>query len=261
VFARSTPLALPALCAVAVCGIGALPASASGPAQAAAASRPPSVETMIVGTGGKILAGARSVAAAATTLHVGGRGCAVAPATPLAVLAAERRAGGPSFRLRDYGHCGPSPANSGELFVYSIGGETNSGQSGWEYKVDGVSGSTGAGDESGPMGNGRRLRSGDRVLWFWCEAVAGGCQRTLSVSPASATASPGGPLAVTVTAEDNEGRAIPVGGAIVTLGGASAATAADGQATLAAPSAPGSYQLQATRAGLVPSFPGTVLVG
>jgi hypothetical protein len=132
---------------------------------------------MIVGVGGRVLSRARTVSASATSTRIGNRSCAVASGTPLAVLLAVRRAGGPGFALRDYGHCGPSPSDSGQLFVYSLGGERNSGQNGWEYEVDGVIGSTGAGDPSGPKGNGRRLRAGDIVVWFWCEAYRGGCKR------------------------------------------------------------------------------------
>jgi hypothetical protein len=220
----------------------------------------PTVQSMIVGAGGRILAPEWTVSAAATTLRVGGRGCAVAAGTPLAVLAADRRAGGPGFAMRDYGRCGSSPANSGQLFVYSIGGQSNGGQSGWEYKVEGVSGSAGAGDPSGPMGDGRLLRSGQRVLWFWCEASAGGCQRTLIANPASGSVSRGRSLTVTVLGYDNEGRAAPVAGAIVTLGSDFASTGSHGRATLLAPSAPGRYQLAAARRGLVPSFPGTIVV-
>jgi hypothetical protein len=184
----------------------------------------------------------------------------VAAGTPLSVLAALRRAGGPSFALRDYGRCGSSPRNSGQLFVYSLGGERNRGQNGWEYKVDGVSGATGAGDPSGPMGDGRRLRSGSQVLWFWCVAFAGGCQRTLHLSTGASTASRGGSLSVTVTAEDNEGRAAPVGGAIVTLGTDFASTSATGVASLVAPTAPGNYVVSATKRGLVEAFLQTIVV-
>ncbi len=184
----------------------------------------------------------------------------MAAGTPLSVLAALRRAGGPSFALRDYGRCGSSPRNSGQLFVYALGGERNRGQNGWEYKVDGSSGSTGAGDPSGPMGDGRRLRSGSQVLWFWCVAFAGGCQRTLHLAPSASTASRGGSLLVTVTGYDNEGRAAPVGGAIVTLGSDFASTSAAGEATLVVPSVPGSYVVSARKSGLVGSFPETIVV-
>jgi len=228
------------------------------PAREASAS--PIVQSMIVGSGGPILSQARTVVAGAATVRVGRRSCAVAAGTPLAVLAAVRRGGGLGYALRDYGHCGSSPVNSGQLFVYSLGGEANRGQSGWEYKVNGVSGSTGAGNPSGPMGDGRRLRSGARVLWFWCNATAGGCQRTLQLAPSAATVSRGGSLTVTVTGYDNEGRGVAVAGAIVTLGADFASTGAGGRARLIAPSAPGRYTLGASRPGLVPAFPETIVV-
>ena len=218
------------------------------------------VESMIVGVGGRILSPTRFLSASATNVSVAGRSCAVAAATPLAVLAATRRAGGPGYGLRDYGRCNSSPANSGQLFVYSLGGETNRAQSGWEYKVNGLSGSTGAGDQSGPQGDGRRLSSGAQVLWFWCTAIAGGCQRSLELSVSSTSLARGGRLTVSVRARDNNGRASPDAGAIVTLGSDFASTNSSGRATLAAPSAPGRYQLTATRHALVPSFPETIVV-
>jgi hypothetical protein len=184
----------------------------------------------------------------------------VAAGTPLAVLAALRRRGGPGFALRDYGRCGSSPLNSGQLFIYSLGGESNRGQSGWEYKVDHVSGSTGAGDPTGPRGDGKRLRSGARVLWFWCNSFAGGCQRTLGVASAVSTVAPGARLSVTVTGYDNEGRGAPVVGAIAALGSDTASTGAGGSVALIAPGRPGRYALSATRTGLVPSFPETIVV-
>jgi hypothetical protein len=236
----------------------AVSASASSFARAAGAT--PSVQSMIVGSGGTVLFPERTVTASTTTVSVAHRSCAVEAGTPLAVLAAMRRGGGPQFSLRDYGHCGSSPVNSAELFVYTLGGESNTGQSGWEYKVDGVSGSTGAADPSGPSGNGHRLSSGERVLWFWCQASGGGCQRTLALAAATTSVSPGRSLTVTVSAQDNEGHGAPVAGAIVTLGSDFASTATSGRATLIAPSTPGSYQLTATRAGLVPSFPETIVV-
>ena len=102
-----------------------------------------------------------------------------------------RRLGGPAFSLRDYGHCGASARDSAQLFVYALAGETQRGRNGWEYKVGGVAGSTGAADPSGPQGDGRLLAPGQQVLWFWCQATAGGCQRTLSVSAAGATVARG----------------------------------------------------------------------
>jgi hypothetical protein len=220
----------------------------------------PAVSTMVVGAGGAILSPARTVTAGASTVHVGRKSCVVADATPLAALDALRRSGGPGYALRDYGRCGSSPVNSGQLFVYSLGGEANRGQNGWEYKVDHVSGTTGAGDPTGPRGDGRRLRSGARVLWFWCNASGGGCQRTLAVSPSLATVARGAALRVTVSGYDNEGRGAPIGGAIVTLGSDFASTDSHGRATVLAPPAPGRYPVDASRHGLVPSFPETIVV-
>jgi hypothetical protein len=234
--------------------------SADTPPAAHGAPGGPSVQSMVVGSGGSLLAQERTVTASATTVRAGGKSCAVAAGTPLAVLAALRRAGGPGYALRDYGHCGSSPRNSAELFVYSLGGEANRGQSGWEYKVDHVAGSTGAADPSGPMGDGRRVRSGARVLWFWCNASARGCQRTLDLSPSPTTVSRGSPVTVVVSGYDNEGRGAPIAGAIVTLGSDFASTDVRGRARLIAPPAPGRYVLASSRHGLVPSFPETIVV-
>jgi hypothetical protein len=215
---------------------------------------------MVVARGGRVLAGAQWVQAAATRVQAGARTCAVAGGTPLAVLAALRSAGGPSFAVRDYGRCGSSLASSSALFVYSLGGEPNVGQSGWEYKVEGVAGSTGAADPAGPQGTGHRIAAGRRVLWFWCDARAGGCERTLAVSPARASAARGARLTVTVVGYDNEGRAVPVAGATVWLGGRSASTDRRGRATLPAPRRAGGYWLSAAHRGLVPAFPGWIEV-
>jgi hypothetical protein len=228
------------------------------PARVAAVG--PRVQSMIVGTHGSILSRGQTVTASATSVRVSGRRCAVAAGTPLAVLAAVRRSGGPAFALRDYGRCGSSPLSSGQLFIYSLGGESNRGQSGWEYKVDHVSGSTGAGDPSGTSGDGRRLRSAAHVLWFWCNAFAGGCQRTLDIVPSATTISPHALFNVAVTGYDNEGRGAPIVGAIATLGSDFASTGAGGNAALIAPGAPGRYPLSASRPGLVTSFPETIVV-
>jgi hypothetical protein len=246
--------------AAVLAGLALAAVSVQARAAARAAAAGPSVRSMIVGSGGAVLSPAATVVAGAGTVRVGARTCAVAAGTPLAVLIAVRRAGGPGFALRDYGRCSSSAASSGQLFVYSLGGEANRGQSGWEYKVDGVSGSTGAGDPSGPMGNGRLLSAGERVLWFWCQASGGGCQRTLEVGASSSTVSPGASLGATVRGYENEGRAAPVAGAIVTLGTDFASSGSGGRARLIAPSTPGRYELNAARPGLVPSFPETIVV-
>jgi hypothetical protein len=240
----------------------ALPAAsvaAGGDGVRAQTAGTPVVQAMVVGRGGVVLGRARAVAAPAALVRVSGRTCAVAAATPLAVLVSMHRAGGLGFSLRDYARCGRSTASSGQLYVSSLGGEAGSAQSGWEYKVNGVSGSTGAADPSGPMGDGRRLRSGAHVLWFWCQASAGGCQRTLEVSVPVA-ASPGAAVPVQVYAYDNEGRRQAAAGAIVTLGTDFASADAAGRATVIAPTASGRYQVSASRSGLVPSFPQPIAV-
>src|SRR6185312_4597248 len=106
-------------------------------------------------------------------------------------------------------------------------GETNHGQNGWEYKVNNRSGTTGAGDTSGAQGDGRLLAPGAQVLWFWCQAFAGGCERNLGLSASSSVAR-GGALRVRVTGYDNYGRGTAMSGARVRLGGASAVTGGSG---------------------------------
>ena len=219
----------------------------------------PVVQTMIVGRGGQPLFGERSVPAAATTVPVHGRSCSVASATPLAVLAGARREGGPAFVLRDYGSCGSSAQSSSELYVVSVGGEAAAAASGWEYKVNGTAGSTGAGDPSGPRGNGRRPSGGAQVLWFWCEHSSSGCQHTLELS-APTLVSPGQSVPVSVTGADDEGQRFAVARVDIVLAGVSASSGASGRARLRAPAAPGRYRLTASRAGLVPAFPVTVTV-
>ncbi len=245
-----------ALALAAAVSVSALPRARPGRAVHGA----PAVTSMVVGVDGVTLFAAHALRASATTVKVGRKRCVVAAGTPLALLAATRRAGGPSFAVRDYGHCGNSAVNSAELFVYSLGGETNRGQNGWEYKVNGAAGSTGAGDPNGPSGNGRLLASGERVLWFWCVANGAGCERTLEVAPSASSVSAGGSLSVRVTGDDNEGHGTPVVGATVTLGSDSATTGAGGRATLTVPVTPGSYSVSARRPGLVPSFPETIVV-
>jgi hypothetical protein len=224
----------------------------------ALAAPAPRVETMVVGKARVLLEPAR-VTARASAVRVGGRRCAVAAATPLAALAAARRAGGPTFALLDFGSCSRSARDAGGLFVRRIGREANRGRDGWAYKVGRRAGTAGAADIGGPFGTGRRIGAGARVLWFWCRLGARGCQRTLAVR-APATAARGAPLTVTVTGYDDAGRGRGVAGATVVLAGATATTGRDGRATLSAPAAPGSHTLHATAPGLVSAFPERVTV-
>lgn len=261
----------PAALALASCGLTAAPGdvaaatatpSARGDAAATRSGRSaPVVETMVVGRTATLLGDTR-VRAAQATVHVGGRRCTVGAATPLSVLTAAHRAGAPAVRLRDFGHCTSRPADAGELFVTGVGRDRNHGRDGWEYKVGHRAGTTGAADLSGAFGDGHRLRSGQRVLWFWCVLSTGdSCQRTLEAVPAARHVGAGTPVTVTVTGYDDAGHGLAQAGATVTLAGTSAVTDAQGHATLPAPASAGRFAISAQRAGLVPAFPEVIDVG
>jgi hypothetical protein len=236
--------------------IGAAALVATATATATAAASAPRVETMIVGRAGTLL-GARTVTASAARVTVGRRRCAVAAGTPLAVLLAARRAGGPGLGIVDQGACSRNPRDAYGLFVTRIGSERNRGQAGWVYKVGHRGGTAGAGDASGPFGAGP-LASGSRVLWFYCR-VASRCQSSLEAT-APRAARPGAPLVVHVRAYDDNGRGRAVAGAAVRFGDTQTATGRDGTARFTAPQRSGSFALTATRPGLVPAFPLEVAV-
>lgn len=242
-----------------VCLVAFLPLLSPGLAPAAPAARPaPRVQLMVVGKS-RLLYPAHEVPALSTTVSVGRRRCGVASATPLAALAAGRRRGAPPFRLRDYGSCSRRPDDSGQLFVTQIGRDRNRGAAGWVYKVDRRLGTTGAADTSGAFGTGRRLRSGQRILWFYC-GNASSCQRTLEATPSSRQVTSGATVAVTVRGYDDQGGAKRIAAATVRLGSARALTGSDRVARLAAPTRPDRYGIAATAPGLVPSFSEAVRV-
>ncbi|MDX6659954.1 MAG: hypothetical protein QOJ55_776 [Solirubrobacteraceae bacterium] len=224
--------------------IAALVAMAAAPAGAAAAA--PRVEVMVAGRA-SVLAAPRFVRASATTVAVGRRRCGIAAATPLAALAAVRRGHGPAFRLRDYGACSRRAVDSSALFVTQVGPDRNRRADGWVYKVGRRVPSVGAADPSG-----RRLRTGDRLTWFYCRAQSGGgCQRTLEVAPLSGA---GQALRVRVRGYDDNGRGVAVAGATVSAGAQTAVTGADGTASFPALGV-ATRSVEAQRAGMVPSFP------
>jgi hypothetical protein len=213
------------------------------------------VGVMVVGKS-RVLVPAKQVTLKPRFAGVDGKRCALGRATPLSALAGT----GISFRLVDYGACSRRPRDAGSLYVRQIGRDRAKGRDGWVYKVGHRSGSAGAADPAGPFGTGRLLRAGQRVLWFWCVKDArDACQRTLETSSAT-TVAPGAALAVTVRGYDEAGKGIPIEGATVRLGGASAVTGADGVASLVAPGV-GRYLLEASKGGLVQSFPRSVTVG
>lgn len=221
-----------------------------GAPQAAQAA---SVTTMVAGKD-RVLRAAKPVRLTDTQrVKVGSRRCTVSGRTPLGVLAATSLA----IRVRDYGSCGRRPADAASLFVTRIGDDRNRGLDGWVYKVGRKVSSAGAGDRTG-----RRLRSGDRLLWFYCrtQRSSGGCQRTLEATPDRAAAAPGETVRVTVRGYDDQGRGVAVPGATVTLGSATATTDASGVAQVTVPGS-GRLTLAATRDGMVPAFPKAVSAG
>jgi hypothetical protein len=202
------------------------------------------VTTMVVGETQTLRDAKRVKLVKTRKVTVGRHRCTVSGKTALGALAALRM----TVRLHDYGSCGRRPADAASLFVKRIGPDRNRGQDGWVYKIGRRSPSSGAADTSG-----RRLRGGDRVLWFWCHAQAdGGCQRTLEAVPDRTTAAPGETLRVTVRGYDNEGHGVLVEGATVRLGSARAVTGADGVATI---TVTGPGRLTAAKDGAVRSFP------
>jgi hypothetical protein len=217
---------------------------------APAATEARSVDVMVVGKT-RVLVPAKQVPLKKRFAGVNGRRCALGRTTPLSALAGT----GVSFRLVDYGSCSRRARDAGSLYVRKIGRDRARGTDGWVYKVGNRSGSAGAADPA------RRLRAGQRVLWFWCvKDRRAACQRTLAVSSAG-TVAPGAPLAVTVRGYDEAGRGVPVAGATVRFGGATAMTGADGVATVPAPAEVGRHDMQASKRGLVQSFPRSVTVG
>jgi hypothetical protein len=239
----------------------AVGAAALAVAAAPASAATPRVDVMVVGKSAVLQAPA-TVSARATKVKVGRRSCTVAAGTPLGALAAVRRAGGPPYHVRDFGSCSRRAADAGGLFVDRIGSERNAGSDGWVYKVGRKAGTTSAADPSGPFGTGRRLRTGQQVLWYWCTLGAGErCPPTLSIALDASRVAPGAPVRATVTAYDDDGHGTLAAGATIALGGATATAGPDGSAALAAPGAPGSYDVTAAAPGNVAGFPATVEVG
>jgi hypothetical protein len=223
--------------AVVTGGLAALALALPSGAGAAA----PRVQQMVVFRDGDALT--KRVSTAATTVSLARRRCAVGERTPLAALVRSRPG---RLRLLDFGACSSSARDAASLLVTGIGPDRNHGQRGWVYKVGRRAATAGAADPGGPFGRGR-LRSGQRITWFYC-VRATDCQRTLELR---ATPVSGGVVA-TVRAYDDAGDGVPVEGARVSGGGTSGLTAADGRVELAL--ARGTHRLVARKDGLVRSF-------
>jgi hypothetical protein len=194
-----------------------------------------------------------AVRAARTRVRAGGHRCAVAAGTPLAALVRSHVA---LLRVRDFGSCSHRAADGAGLFVRRIGPDRNRGNDGWVYKVGSKLGTAGAADPAGPFGHGR-LRSRQRVLWFYCvyDDAADSCQRTLSLRLRVDAA---GHVVARVRAYDDHGHGEPAAGATVVVGPARAAADADGVARLSVPA--GRHPAHAELEGAVRSFPGEVTV-
>lgn len=219
----------------------ALPAAGSGsPAVSGAAA--PAVNQMVVFRSGAAV-GSR-VRASAATVRVGRKRCAVGAGTPLAALLRSRPG---AIAVKDYATCSRRAADAGGIYVRSIRADVARGQNGWIYKVGHKQATAGAGDPAGPFGRGR-LRSGQRITWFYC-LYRRGCQRTLALR---AESQGGGLLSVRVRGYDDAGRGEVVQGATVSAGGRLSTTDASGSAVLHL--APGRYTVRARKPGLVRSF-------
>ena len=141
-------------------------------------------------------------------LHARGEG-ARGRRTPLHGRARHGARGARSQQARPAAACATSAAaragarDGGGLFVGSIRGDVNRGQNGWVYKVGRRAATAGAADPSGPFGRGR-LRTGQRVTWFYCRLRDGGCQRTLELKLRAEA----GAVVATVRGYDDEGHGV-----------------------------------------------------
>ncbi|MEX0745766.1 MAG: hypothetical protein WD118_09200 [Phycisphaeraceae bacterium] len=200
-----------------------------------------------------MLADARTVTARAVAVRASGRRCRVAASSPLAALVAA--AGRLRLGIKDYGSCSRrNSRDSAQLFVRSIGADRNGGQDGWVYKLRGKVPATGAADRS------TRIRTGDRLVWFYCvHATDGSCQRTLELGRLGPINFAGSQASIAVRAIDDQGRQSVQAGVRVEIGSEFALSGADGAANVALPVA-GSYRMRATKAGTVPAFPEAVEV-
>ncbi len=222
-------------------------AAAAGPPAAAAAA--PRVSVAVVGPGGRVLVPPAARTVPETRVRVGPRTCRVPSATALGALVRTGR----RLTVTGDGSC-----TAGAFYVTAVDRLQARGREGWVYKVGARAGTAGAADPSGPFGTGRRLRGGDRVLWFWCRLGAGGCQRTLAITRAGR----GGRLRV--VGHDDQGRARRIAGALVTVRSrrtgrrASGRTNGRGEVTIRGMDASRGLVASARRGGMVPALPALV---
>jgi hypothetical protein len=188
------------------------------------------------------------VTARSFTTSINSSTCKVAEGTPLAVL----KASGVSFHLKDFAKCSTNPVASAGLFVDRIGTTTNTGSSGWSFKVNDRAGTAGAADSAGPFGTGH-LVGGEKVVWFWCVYDANwACQRSLAIS-APATAAAGSTVTVIATAFDDAGASVPAARVKVTVGKATGITSSAGTVQIKVPSTGSSASVHASDANAASS--------
>jgi hypothetical protein len=214
-------------------------ATAAGPAEA---RRGPLIRQMVVFRSGE--ATAKRVRARRVLVRIHGKRCAAGTSTALAALWRGRPS---KVKLRDFGTCSLHARDGAGLFVGAIGHDHNHGQDGWVYKVGRKAATAGAADPGGPFGHGG-LRSGQRVLWFFCKLGDHGCQRSLAIR----TSTQPGQLTVRVIGYDDEGHGKGIAGATVQVGSTTALSDASGLARVQL--TPGRYKLFARKEGLVRSF-------
>lgn len=201
------------------------------PATAVAAA--PTVDAMVVHRDGAVTGPKRIAVGPARS----GR-CRLREGLPIGVLASLRL----SFRAR--GSCDA-------LYVFQVGAQRAAGRAGWVYKVGRTLPSRAASDP------GVALRSGQRVLWFWCRRAAA-CQRTLAME-VTRSVRRGERFRVIVRGYDDFGRGRRVRSAAVRYDGRVARTNRRGVAVLRA-LRPGTLRLVGTRRGMIRSFPSVVAV-
>jgi hypothetical protein len=230
--------------------VAAAAVAATAVAPSAEARRAPVVRQMVVFRSGNAVAERVSTRGLLVWVRSRRRHCATATGTALSALVRSKPG---RIRLRDFGSCSRRARDGAGLFVARIGPNRNSGRNGWVYKVGRKAATAGAADPSGPFGHGR-LRSGQRVLWFYCFLRSAGCQRTLAVR----TRTEPGAVMVRVVGYNDEGRGKTIAGATVKAGGTTALSDPNGLARLEL--APGRYRLYARKDGLVRSFSKRVTV-
>lgn len=217
-------------------------AAAVAPAAAAQAASP-RVTVAVIGPEGKVVRAPRAVRAGDARIRVERRTCGLPGATPLAALAALRL----PLRVTAGGSCTPSA-----YFVTAIGRRANFRRNGWAYKVGRRAGTTSAASPSGSFGDGRRLRGGEVVTWFWCVLGRRGCQRTLTARRTGATS-------VRVMSFDDAGRGVRVRRARVTAVDARGRVArgrTDSRGIVRLRGLRGSWRISARRGGYVPALVG-----